>query len=110
VFLFVIPAEAGIQFDQQTVLRLHPHQPAARDAVHRSDVQLPQRIAEHREKLVEGFSKRYDLRNLVWFEMHDTAESAIVREKQIKKWNRVWKLELVERTNSDWRDLFADII
>ena len=71
---------------------------------------LPQRIAQHRGKLVEGFSKRYDLRNLVWFEVHETAESAIVREKQIKKWNRVWKLELVERTNSDWRDLFADII
>ena len=71
---------------------------------------LPQRIAQHREKLVEGFSKRYDLQNLVWFEVHETADSAIVREKQIKKWNRVWKLELVERTNSDWRDLFADII
>ena len=70
---------------------------------------LPQRIAQHREKLVEGFSKRYDLQNLVWFEVHETADSAIVREKQIKKWNRVWKLELVERTNSDWRDLFADI-
>ena len=71
---------------------------------------LPQRIAQHREKLVEGFSKRYDLRNLVWFEVHETAESAIVREKQIKKWNRVWKLELVERTNPNWRDLFTDII
>ena len=71
---------------------------------------LPQRIAQHREKLVEGFSKRYDLRNLVWFEVHETAESAIVREKQIKKWNRVWKLELVERTNPDWRDLFTDIV
>jgi putative endonuclease len=71
---------------------------------------LPQRIAQHREKLVEGFSERYDLRNLVWFEVHETAESAIVREKQIKKWNRVWKLELVERTNPDWRDLFTNIV
>jgi putative endonuclease len=70
---------------------------------------LPQRIAQHRDKLVEGFSKRYDLRSLVWFEVHETAESAIVREKQIKKWKRVWKLELIERPNPDWRDLFNDI-
>ena len=71
---------------------------------------LAQRIGQHREKQVEGFSKRYDLRNLVWFEMHDTAESAILREKQIKKWNRIWKLKLIEQTNPSWRDLFGDIV
>ena len=71
---------------------------------------LPQRIAQHRDKLVELFSKKYDLRSLVWFEVHETAESAILREKQIKKWNRIWKLELVERANPGWRDLFNDVL
>jgi len=71
---------------------------------------LAQRIGQHREKQVEGFSKRYDLRNLVWFEMHETAESAILREKQIKKWNRIWKLKLIEQANPSWRDFFGDIV
>ena len=71
---------------------------------------LPQRIAQHKEKLVEGFSARYGLDRLAWFEMHETAESAILREKQIKKWNRVWKLELVEQANPKWRDLYPEIL
>jgi putative endonuclease len=71
---------------------------------------LPQRVWQHREGVAEGFSKEYDVKNLVWYEMHDGAESAITREKQIKKWNRLWKLGLIERTNPEWKDLFAEIV
>jgi putative endonuclease len=71
---------------------------------------LPQRVAQHREKLVDGFTGKYDLQRLVWFEVHESAESAITREKQLKKWNRLWKIELVERTNSDWHDLYDEIL
>jgi predicted GIY-YIG superfamily endonuclease len=60
---------------------------------------LPQRIAQHREKLVAGFTAKYGLDRLVWYELHDNAESAIVREKQIKKWDRLWKVELIETAN-----------
>ena len=71
---------------------------------------LPQRVAQHRAKLVEGFTGKYGLETLVWFEVHENAESAITREKQIKKWNRLWKIELVEQKNSDWHDLYDEIL
>jgi putative endonuclease len=69
-----------------------------------------QRIAQHREKVVEGFTAKYGLDRVVWYEMHDEAESAILREKQLKKWNRLWKIELIEKMNPEWRDLFQDIV
>jgi putative endonuclease len=71
---------------------------------------LPQRIAQHREKLVAGFTAKYGLDQLMWYELHENAESAIVREKQLKKWSRLWKIELIERTNPDWRDLYTEIV
>jgi putative endonuclease len=71
---------------------------------------LPQRVAQHRDKLVEGFTAKYSLDRLVWFEAHENAESAITREKQIKKWNRLWKIELVERSNPDWDDVYDEIL
>ena len=71
---------------------------------------LPQRIGQHREKLVDGFTRKYGLERLVWFEVHESAESAITREKQLKKWNRLWKIELVEQTNAQWRDLYDEIL
>jgi putative endonuclease len=70
---------------------------------------LVQRVYEHREELVEGFSKRYGLHLLVYWEMHATAESAIRREKQIKEWKRAWKIELIERENPNWMDLYPII-
>jgi len=66
---------------------------------------LPKRVWEHREGVVAGFSKEYGCKTLVWYELHDNAESAITREKQIKKWNRAWKLSLIERMNPEWKDL-----
>ena len=70
---------------------------------------LPKRVWEHREGVVQSFTKDYGVKTLVWYEVHDNAESAITREKQLKKWNRAWKLELVEDKNPEWRDLFDDI-
>ncbi|HZF46929.1 MAG TPA: GIY-YIG nuclease family protein [Sphingomonadaceae bacterium] len=66
---------------------------------------LVQRIHQHREGLVPGFTLEYGVKRLVWFEQHATMELAIQREKRIKKWNRAWKLELIEKDNPDWNDL-----
>ena len=70
---------------------------------------LSKRAWEHRESVVAGFTSRYDVKTLVWYELHEEAEAAILREKQIKKWNRAWKLRLIEERNPNWRDLFAEV-
>ena len=67
------------------------------------------RTWQHREHFVEGFSKRHDATRLVWYELHATMESAIQREKRIKKWNRAWKVRLIDEKNPSWRDLWPDI-
>jgi putative endonuclease len=71
---------------------------------------LVRRTYEHREGLVDGFTKRHGCKHLVWYEIHGEIEAAILREKQIKAWRRVWKDELIEAMNPDWRDLWWDII
>ena len=71
---------------------------------------LVKRVWEHKSDLIEGFTRKYKTHTLVWFERHESAESAILREKQIKKWNRMWKLREIELLNSDWRDLYEDIV
>ena len=68
------------------------------------------RTWEHREGLVEGFTKRYGVKHLVWFEFHSDFPSAIAREKQLKKWSRAWKLELIEGSNPQRRDLWGDLL
>jgi putative endonuclease len=71
---------------------------------------LTKRVWEHKNDLVEGFTKRYGVHRLVWYEPHESMESAIKREKSIKEWKRVWKLELIESANPDWEDLYHKII
>jgi putative endonuclease len=71
---------------------------------------LVKRIWEHRNDIVEGFTKRYGVHSLVYFELHDDMPEAIRREKQIKKWNRAWKIELIERTNPQWQDLWRSLM
>jgi len=71
---------------------------------------LPKRVWEHRTDVVEGFTKRYGVHRLVWYEPHETMESAIEREKTLKNWNRSWKLELVEKSNPNWKDLYGTIV
>jgi putative endonuclease len=66
------------------------------------------RIHHHRLGAVRGFAREYGVKLLVWFEPHATMDSAITREKRIKKWNRAWKLELIESANPEWRDLAED--
>lgn len=70
---------------------------------------LVKRIWEHRSGLVEGFTKRYGVYRLVYFEVYVHMTEAIRREKQIKKWNRAWKIDLIERTNPPWHDLWPTI-
>ena len=70
---------------------------------------LIRRVFEHREGLAPGFTKRYGVKMLVYYERHDTAAAAIQREKNIKHWPRVWKANLIARTNASWRDLYDDI-
>ena len=68
---------------------------------------LMKRAWEHKNGAVEGFTKRYSVHKLVWYEVHESMESAIAREKAIKAWNRKWKLELVEKANPEWDDFYA---
>ena len=71
---------------------------------------LVQRIWQHKNDLVEGFTKRYGIHMLVYYELHSDINSAITREKQLKKWNREWKLGLIEQNNPQWQDLWPTII
>jgi len=70
---------------------------------------LVQRVWQHKNNQVEGFTKKYDVHLLVYYELHDTMEHAITREKQLKKWNRDWKVRLIEEKNSTWQDLWEAI-
>ncbi|MCG3201480.1 MAG: hypothetical protein NFCOHLIN_01350 [Gammaproteobacteria bacterium] len=72
--------------------------------------ELVKRVWEHRSDLVDGFTRRYQVHTLVWFEQHETMLSAIGREKAIKAWRRQWKLDLIRKTNPEWRDLYLDLI
>lgn len=71
---------------------------------------LVKRVYEHRNDLADGFTKKYRVHDLVYFEMHEEMNAAITREKQIKKWNRSWKVELIEKSNPEWKDLYESII
>ncbi len=68
------------------------------------------RIWEHKQDVVAGFTQRYGVHDLVWYEQHSTMESAILREKTLKKWQRQWKIELIETTNPAWLDLYPGLI
>jgi len=70
---------------------------------------LLRRVTEHRDGLVEGFTRDYDIKMLVYFEPHDSVTEAIAREKRIKRWARAWKIDLIRSKNPDWRDLFEDL-
>ena len=71
---------------------------------------LIKRIWEHKHHMVEGFTSKYHVNILVWYELHETMESAICREKAIKNWKRVWKISVIEEINSQWRDLYYELL
>ena len=70
---------------------------------------LVKRVWEHKNHVVDGFTKEYQVDLLVWYEVHETMESAIQREKAIKEWQRAWKLKLIEQMNPDWNDLYDSV-
>lgn len=70
---------------------------------------LVQRIYQHKQGLVKGFTDKYKVHHLVYYEVHREAESALTREKQLKKWKRSWKIRLIEEANPYWRDLYDEI-
>ena len=72
--------------------------------------ELVRRVYEHREGLIDGFTKRYGCKLLVWFEAHDDLEEARKRELQIKEWKRAWKIRLIEERNLDWDDLYPMLL
>jgi putative endonuclease len=71
---------------------------------------LVKRVWEHKNDMADGFSKRYRVHTLVWYEVHETMESAIQREKAIKEWKRSWKLEMIEKNNPKWLDLYPELL
>ncbi len=71
---------------------------------------LIKRVYEHKNDLVEGFTNKYHIHNLVYFEVTEDIKIALSREKQLKKWNRAWKIDLIEKNNPEWRDLYCDLL
>jgi len=71
---------------------------------------LAKRVWQHKNDVVDGFTKRYSVHQLVWYKLHETMESAIEREKTLKNWKRAWKLELIENSNPSWQDLYETIV
>jgi len=71
---------------------------------------LVTRVYQHENDLADGFTKRYGVHNLVWYEMHQSPESAIQKEKELKKWRRAWKLDLIEQQNPGWKDLYEELL
>jgi putative endonuclease len=71
---------------------------------------LVRRVLEHKGEFVEGFTKDHGLKTLVWYEVHEDVTAAITREKQIKRWRRDWKVNLIQAMNPEWRDLYATIV
>ena len=110
---YVIPAQAGIHFKAKKLMKqpcVYILATTARGTLYigvTSD--LIARVWQHRNDLAEGFTSEYQVHALVYYEMHETMLEAIQREKQLKKWNREWKIKLVEAFNSDWADLYPQI-
>lgn len=70
---------------------------------------LPKRVWEHKSEVTQGFTKKHDIKTLVYYEAFDSAETAIEREKRLKKWNRAWKMRIIEQMNPEWNDLYESI-
>jgi putative endonuclease len=71
---------------------------------------LVKRVYEHKNNLVEGFTKKYNVHALVYFKRFESLESAFLEEKRLKKWNRKWEIELIEKNNPEWKDLYEEIL
>jgi putative endonuclease len=114
-YFAVIPAHAGIQSGKESTMERQPSvyiMASKRNGTLYIGVtsNLIKRIWEHKRNVVEGFTKKYGVHTLVWYEVHETMDSAIQREKALKKWRRKLKLDLIESFNPDWQDLYKSII
>ncbi|WP_254434886.1 GIY-YIG nuclease family protein [Magnetospirillum sp. UT-4] len=113
-----MPAKAGIHSGGRAAMSAMTRRPCVYILANRRNGTLYigvtsdviRRIWEHKTDAVEGFTKTYGVHMLVYYEMHETMPDAILREKQMKKWNRAWKIEMIQRFNPQWRDLYDDII
>lgn len=107
----VIPAKAGIQALRTIAPSVYILASERNGTLYTgvtSDLQ--RRIGQHRMDESGGFTAKYRVKSLVWFEMHTSMTEAIYREKQLKRWNPAWKLALIEKTNRTWRDLYPEIL
>lgn len=95
--------------DVTNVLRVFARQPAVWDFVRRRTSNLVQRVWQHKSKAVPGFTSKYGVDRLVWFETQASPDAAIRREKQIKEWKRAWKIQLIETDNPHWLDLYQGL-
>ena len=95
--------------EREAGLRLHPREPAQRHLYIGVTSDLGGRVWQHRSNAVDGFVRDHHVHRLVFAEFHQTMADAILREKRIKKWRRAWKLELIERENPQWRDLYDEL-
>jgi len=108
---FVIPAHAGIQKGEMKNFYVYMLSSRRNGTLYTGITSdLIKRMYEHKNGLADGFTKKYGVHNLVWYEIHHSPESAIQKEKQLKKWRRAWKLELIEKHNSAWKDLYGDLL
>jgi putative endonuclease len=109
--ILAIPAQAGIQYQAKMERQPCVYILASRrnGTLYTGVTRYPvQRIWQHKERLVRGFTKKYGVHLLVYIELHAAMPAAIQREKQIKEWKRAWKIELIESVNPEWRDLYED--
>src|SRR5947207_11054002 len=91
------------------VLCLSPVQQTLWNTVYRDDSRPGERVWEHKVKAIPGFTARYGVDRLIWYEQHASLEAAFARERQIKKWKRAWKIQLIEADNPQWIDLYPSI-
>ncbi len=98
-----------VAHERQAILCLHSRQRQAWNVIHWRPSDLIKRVYEHKEGLAEGFTKRYDVKKLVYYEIFGDITEAIHREKCIKKWNRDWKIRRIEEDNPDWEDLYLKL-
>lgn len=107
-----MPAKAGIRQGKMDEKKFYVYIMAkARNSTFYVGVtsNLPKRVWEHKNDVVEGFTQKYGVKNLVYYEVFDDSEGAIKREKRLKKWNRPWKMRIIEEMNPDWNDLYDEI-
>jgi putative endonuclease len=107
---FVVPAKAGTHAEAGTMFYVYLLASEPNETLYAGVTSdLVKRVWEHKTKAVAGFTAKYGVDRLMWFEHHEDWESAIRREKQIKEWQRNWKIELIERENPHWLDLYRDL-